>query len=677
MARRPRRILIASVCLLAAGAVAVAVVQFRRSDGSRPLVGGAGLAQSVAGLPQQPGDHPPMRLAEGLVPPTNKWFSSLVFSSQPQPVYAYPLTFKPSAAGYEVSYPAVNASPEAYFQTHQPAIPVSFGAASYAVDGYDDLSVGLRHDGRDGQALARTRLTHGSPYSFTTASRQLLVSIEVRERSQRISERAYSLTFAGRMYGVVADAPIGGGDGALRFDLQAGQGFAVFALPSSGDFTLLARFAGEPVVGTASTFRDTGDQLETTLSLRTRGGGDSLFAAMPHQRIIGSQATGLTYRTAYGDLAMYQGKDFRYALADPALPKDLDVSGLSDAQRGELAEQLRTDISDSTLAGVDSYFGGKSLYRLANLAQLADGLGMQAERQAALDKLRPTLGQWLSTGTARSGSNRYFYYDTTIRGVVGVEPSFGSHQFNDHHFHYGYFIYAASVVARYDRAFYDRYHGTVDLLIADIAAEDGGGVLPRLRAFDPYVGHSWASGYGDFADGNNQESVSEAVNAWYAMQLWSQVSDDAALDGLSRWLYAHESEAAMRYWLLDAPAPDGYAHPMVSLVWGGKRDYATFFSPRPQAKLGILLIPMSPGQQYLASAPERIRPILASVLPSEQDYNGQFGDYLAMYRAIDDPTGALQVARGLSEDAIDDANSRSYTLAWVMSQAARHGTPVR
>ena len=53
------------------------------------------------------------------------------------------------------------------------------------------------------------------------------------------------------------------------------------------------------------------------------------------------------------------------------------------------------------------------------------------------------------------------------------------------------------------------------LLIRDIASPDRDDPLfPFLRTFDPYAGHSWASGTALFGSGNNQESSSEAMNAW-------------------------------------------------------------------------------------------------------------------------------------------------------------------
>jgi endo-1,3(4)-beta-glucanase len=50
-----------------------------------------------------------------------------------------------------------------------------------------------------------------------------------------------------------------------------------------------------------------------------------------------------------------------------------------------------------------------------------------------------------------------------------------------------------------------------------------------------------------------------------------------------------------------------------------------------------------------------------------------FGDYLLMYSALagsNDASAALTAARSLNEDRIDDGDSRSYLLAWLMSRTA-------
>ena len=49
-------------------------------------------------------------------------------------------------------------------------------------------------------------------------------------------------------------------------------------------------------------------------------------------------------------------------------------------------------------------------------------------------------------------------------------------------------------------------------------------MLPFMRNFDVYEGHSWAGGYGDNNSGNNQESASEATFGWAGLYLWGLVT---------------------------------------------------------------------------------------------------------------------------------------------------------
>ena len=44
------------------------------------------------------------------------------------------------------------------------------------------------------------------------------------------------------------------------------------------------------------------------------------------------------------------------------------------------------------------------------------------------------------------------------------------------------------------------------------------------------AGHSWASGHGAFASGNNHESSSEAMNFATAVMLWGEMTGDAGHD---------------------------------------------------------------------------------------------------------------------------------------------------
>jgi endo-1,3(4)-beta-glucanase len=293
--------------------------------------------------------------------------------------------------------------------------------------------------------------------------------------------------------------------------------------------------------------------------------------------------------------------------------------------------------------------------------------------------LRTTLTTELKKWTEPKGcDNREafcFVYDDAAKGLVGLTPSFGSDEFNDHHFHYGYFLYAAGVLAADDPALAKEFAPVMNLLAADIGSSAGNGAFPDLRVFDAYAGHSWASGTAPFADGNNQESSSEAITAWTGLALWGKASGNAGLVTEATWLLSTEALSGLTYWTnFDANQPvySGFNHKIVSLNWGGKRDYATWFSPEPAAMLGILVIPMSPASDYLAGDPARIEANVAEATGGGK-FDQKFGDYLLMYSALageDQRKAALATAEKLDAKWIDDGNSRSYMLAWLMSAKA-------
>ena len=73
-------------------------------------------------------------------------------------------------------------------------------------------------------------------------------------------------------------------------------------------------------------------------------------------------------------------------------------------------------------------------------------------------------------------------------------------------------------------------------------------MFPYIRCFDKYAGHSWASGDANFADGNNQESSSESLNAWYGMMLWGEATGDKTVRDTGLSLFNTERTAVEEYW---------------------------------------------------------------------------------------------------------------------------------
>eukprot|EP00955_Chlamydomonas_euryale_P055263 356080-Chlamydomonas_euryale.AAC.1 len=181
----------------------------------------------------------------------------------------------------------------------------------------------------------------------------------------------------------------------------------------------------------------------------------------------------------------------------------------------------------------------------------------------------------------------------------------------------GYLLTAAAVLGRFDAEWLSEHKNRLLDVVRDIAAPPlggGGGVggsgdpgwFPAARHTDWFAGHSWTSGLQAFADGKNQESTSEAVNAWYGVALLGDALRDAPLAALGRTLLASEAASAQAYWQM----PSGsrvYPRPfrdnvVVGVLWGTKADYSTWFGDLPEYMTLIQALPFTPASTALLPA---------------------------------------------------------------------------
>ncbi|NCG07474.1 MAG: DUF5011 domain-containing protein [Gammaproteobacteria bacterium] len=290
----------------------------------------------------------------------------------------------------------------------------------------------------------------------------------------------------------------------------------------------------------------------------------------------------------------------------PALP--LIDGSLNETELRGLVEDFVAGGTGYWNTANDTYWNGKAVGRLSEVLAIADQLGMVDEATALRDWLKGELSDWMSA--ERDGtldSENYFVYDPNWSTLLGMEESFASHQqLNDHHFHYGYFIRAAAEVCRVDKAFCSdaQYGQMFELLIRDYAGGKNDPMFPYLRNFDPANGFSWASGHANFVRGNNNESTSEAANAYGAMVLYGLVTGND--DIMERGMYLHASTSAT-YWEYwndidgylggDPDArnfPPGYPRITTSIIWGDGSAFSTWFSPAFAHILGIQGLPSNP-----------------------------------------------------------------------------------
>lgn len=640
---------------------------------SGPVSPGGDAAKLAASVPQRSvGRVPAMRLAKGLVPPTNRWFSGLVFGPAQQ-VFPYPLSFTLTKGGFSTGLPGVSATPSTIMAAAGAPLSADLGASSARVSAYDEVSVTLEYR-RGGTVLGHLTIAEGSPTISYRAARATTVRLgaPVSGSASRGTVRTGTtswgvVTTGGRLSGATASVPAKGS-------------LVLVALPGRSSAATEGRVldaAASPLVGVTTFYGSTASGQRTTLRYRTASGGPVPVVPLPHQG-RGAGCTGAGYATIYGTVPLCLSRSLAFTTPTVKPTASLDLSRLTAAERKEVGAQLKADVAANPAFATDTYFGGKTLYRSAMLLSIADELGDAASKRTLLARLTQQLDRWTEPGGCTTRGEQCFVYDPALRTVVGLKNSFGSEQVNDHHFHYGYFLYAAGVAAKYAPAAAKRWAPVMDMLAADIASRPGskgGSTFPTSRVYDPYFSHSWASGFSPFADGNNQESTSEAITAWTGLSLWAAASKQRPLAAEAAWLLSGETASALRYWInpdLRGKAFAGFDHDMVSLTWGGKRDFATWFSAEPSAIIGIQLIPMSPTSTYLrsdaAGGAAQIRRLAGAA--SAKGVDRALGDYVLMYRSLAggrDATGALESARSLPGKAIDNGNSRTYLLAYILA----------
>ncbi|KQR66047.1 glycosyl hydrolase [Frigoribacterium sp. Leaf172] len=717
-------------------------------DADAEVYPAAQVAPLIAGVPSEEVAAPPrMRLADGLVPPTSTWFAGLVFGETPQPVFPFPISFALTDTGVTAGLPRPAVSATSIVAPAVTGATLDVGSEEARVASYDEVAVTIEHLS-GGAVLGRTTVAQGSPMvSYTAAVAQtdrLGTAVSGLEGAAAAADAGAGSgagagagsrgTFeaGGSSWGVVV---VGGRIDGASVELDADGSIDLVALPdgaTADQIAMLLDTAASPLVGVRTAFGTSpadgagggGDPTRassavstTTLGYETAAGGDTLVVPAPHQLGSGLEAagltsTGLTYETIHGAVPLTTGSSLTFGAPALEASAELDLDSLDESDRDELRRRLRVDTALTGEFPTDTYYGGKALYRAAMLWRLAVQLG-DDESAATLERLVvDQLDLWTDPDGCTVRAQQCFVYDPTVKGLVGRVPSFGSELFNDHHFHYGYLLTAAGVLGRDRPDLVARWAPVMDLVAADIGSGSASGAFPDHRAFDAYWSHSWASGYSPFADGNNQESSSEAVSASSGLALWAAARGDDALGAQATWMLSGEAAAALAYFVapdLSDPALAAYDHEIVSLNWGAKRDYATWFSAEPSAIAGIQLIPLDPTSvSYLSSdaagAAERVRAIVAEaqgpgpVAPGEAAPGGgdaaggdaaggaaaggadapgaaaPLGDYVLMYSALAGPDEAEEARAALADlpaSAIDDGNSRTYALAYVMSAAAR------
>ena len=358
------------------------------------------------------------------------------------------------------------------------------------------------------------------------------------------------------------------------------------------------------------------------------------------------------------------------------------------------ATQLRALVTEFVSQGTakwntatDTYWAGKNYGKVAELAAIARSIGMTSEANQLIAWLKAELQDWFRANTNGSlDTNKYFAYDSNWSTLLGFDESFGSQQqLNDHHFHYGYFVRAAAEICRVDSAWCgtSQYGPMVELLIRDYAAGRDDAMFPYARNFDPAYGFSWASGHANFVLGNNNESTSEAANAYGAIVLYGMITGNNAITERGMYLHASSTATYWEYWNnidrykglggdYDNFAA-GYTKPTTSIIWGNGHVFSTWFSGAYAHILGIQGLPLSPLVLHIGQHADYLTTYVNLGLSESTNGkpsglpNGQWRDVWWNIWSMTDGQAAVDdmLTYGVNNLIPEEGETKAHTYHWV------------
>jgi len=669
------------VAALVLGLSAPALAQKGRS-----LLGGEPLSKAACPWPSAAHSAPPSALwAESAAPlPTNAWWQNLVLGDGENVINSLPYTLRARKGGLHLCHPRKVIQPTFLFAATVDDLVL--GAVEELgerrVIDHDELSVTLAWG--DAEARLTAPIVRGMAY----------VTGLYEGLRPKISTQHAVLKLNGKPL-VVGESSVGS---RFTLELNSGQTWVLYssspitltplsgaelcasaplegslraALLVPGQEELLDAHASAVPTGGAVSAIARGDEATLSFAWESAGDGELLMMTLPHHRdtLEGARLLPLTMETTKGTMQAAAGSP--WVLREDLTKIQWDApAGIDPAQVPALRSALKADLSQDVQAS-DTYFGGKQLAKLGRLAVIADELGEEAAADAIRNKLRDRLEPWL----AEAAPNR-LVFDRSWGGLVSAEgitsphAAFGQGYYNDHHFHYGYFIYAAAALAKARPEWREARHEEVLHFVRDIANPSAlDPHYPLTRNMDWFAGHSWAAGLFEFGDSRNQESTSEAVNAWYAVSLWGLVTEDPRLRELGRLMLGTELRSAQRYWQITSES-DIYEAPftdnkVVGVLWSTKAAYETFFGNQPEFIHGIQMLPSTPISEELLRQDWITQgyPIFsANYATADPGWRG----FMVMAKAIFNPQAAWNEALALS--GYDDGNTRTNTLYWIATR---------
>jgi endo-1,3(4)-beta-glucanase len=460
----------------------------------------------------------------------------------------------------------------------------------------------------------------------------------------------------------------------------------IAVVPDSNYEKILDKFSScYPVSGYANIQKKFG----LVYKWQTKNSGDLLMLAHPlHVKLLSKSnnhgvivLNDFKYRSVDGNLVGVVGNSWNLKT------DSIDVTwhsskGVTKESHDEIVSALVKDVKElniSAIATNSSYFYGKIVGRAARFALIAEEVSYFKVIPIIKNFLKKTIEPWLDGSFKGNG----FFYEKSWGGLVtqqGINDSsadFGFGVYNDHHYHLGYFLYGIGVLAKIDPLWGQKYKPRVYSILKDFMnlGQRDNKNYPTLRCFDPYKLHSWASGVTEFENGRNQESSSEAVNAYYSAALVGLAYNDKNLVATGSTILALEINAAQTWWHVKVEnnlygKDFAKENRIVGILWANKRDSKLWWAPSEcrECRLSIQVLPLLPITETLFNDGVYAKELVEWTLPSLKNKTNVEGwkGFTYALQGVYDKKNALKKIRMLK--GFDDGNSFSNLLWWIHSR---------
>lgn len=425
-----------ALCLFVLAAVAPpGVAQPVVVSGSGSYYNGipAGLERPVdsAGTPVFPKVSPAFTQA----PPTNEYWSSLIWKRDPTqpfgaPFYPLPLAMKAQADGLDIGRvvtPAISQRGYSYgLGAGQIAMRVTVSglvAQDVVVDRAGDWSATALWKSPTSPRELRMTFARGSPFVYGTApGGTVVVRFNAAAGAATVwanSGNALGVTIAGVPYGLFAPTgrtwTVTATQASVNLTGSATGHFSIATLPAAGTqtLTLFQQHAYAFVTDTrASWSYDAANakvnaQYQFVTQAMEGTQTTPLVCLFRHQWLHSAMPlTMWTYPSPRGQMKLTQAAvvstSFPFVGIVPNFPH---VGAMAQQELFSLVDQVYREVNLNPSG--DSYGSGKAYGRIAQLIPLAEQCGHLPAKQRFLDFLRTELSDWFSVGAGLSGTSAY------------------------------------------------------------------------------------------------------------------------------------------------------------------------------------------------------------------------------------------------------------------------------